>query len=1017
MSQKWRTVRVFISSTFRDMHAERDHLVKVVFPALRERLEKYRINLIDIDLRWGVTKEEADNDQVLDLCLQLIDECRPFFIGILGERYGWVPKEFPVDLPARYGWIQNLTGRSVTELEILYGVLNNPGMRDHAFFYFRDTKALNDVPQLIRDEIYQETDPALIDKLRAMKEKISKSGFPVIDSYPAKWDAEAYDSSAKSPGRFVGLDSFGDTLEKELWEGIKAEFELPDKPPTTVETDPLAEEQNFHELFMESRLRVYVGRDKIHAQLLEYLKGEDTRPLMVTGPSGSGKSAVLARLCGDYAQEHGDAILIPHFVGASPGSTNLRTSLRRFCETMKAAYGFGQEIPGNTQELITVFRSFLFSIPEDRYLTLVIDGVNQFDKTEQPQELAWLPEQLATNVKIILSCIDDPAHFQRAHERAREMGLAELIIEALTGEERREIIQKVPSLSAKKLDEKQIDMLLSNPATDNPLYLQVALEELRGFGSFEDLEARIAEFPRPDDDVSERKEDIIQAIFIQVIARLEEDFDAGLVRQTLPLLACARRGLSERELQDLVSESAGEDDFFPVLRQLRPYLMRRGELIDFFHRSLWKAINAAYLQDPETKKSFHLRLADYFDAKDLSFRTIEELPWQLAEAKSWQRLYDLLADLSFCKAVWESNRFDVEFFWARVEVNTSFRIIDSYKPVIEDPKTCQEHWFWVSQLLSNMGHPHEAMTLNRSILKHYIDFHDPAGIVPLQNMAALSISQGNYIWSMEVLEALDRNLCELLSDTTALTEWVDKINIDKQSSEGSVSDRDIEEIVKGMLGQIALNQARVLHARGDIKGSMNLLEKAEKLFRGSGNVDGLANCLGSQAQCLLDSKGDPGLAFVLLDEAERLARQTGNVDLLAHNIGLKATILKEQGDVEQAMVLLSEAEKLLRQIGDAQGLGTTLGNEGKILTTLGKLASALARFDEAERLFRQVKDIKDLVRVLDDKARVLSRLMRWSDSLVCIEEAHQLATQLGLSEMLQQSRTLLEFVRDKCKKS
>lgn len=53
MPRKWKEARVFISSTFRDMHAERDHLVKVVFPELRERLEKHRIHLIDIDLRCG----------------------------------------------------------------------------------------------------------------------------------------------------------------------------------------------------------------------------------------------------------------------------------------------------------------------------------------------------------------------------------------------------------------------------------------------------------------------------------------------------------------------------------------------------------------------------------------------------------------------------------------------------------------------------------------------------------------------------------------------------------------------------------------------------------------------------------------------------------------------------------------------------------------------------------------------------------------------------------------------------
>ena len=85
MSSIWQTVYVFPSSTFRDMDAERDWLVKRVFPALRERLQKYRIHLVDIDLRWGVTEEEAQKDQVLDLCLQQIDECRPFFLGIPAE--------------------------------------------------------------------------------------------------------------------------------------------------------------------------------------------------------------------------------------------------------------------------------------------------------------------------------------------------------------------------------------------------------------------------------------------------------------------------------------------------------------------------------------------------------------------------------------------------------------------------------------------------------------------------------------------------------------------------------------------------------------------------------------------------------------------------------------------------------------------------------------------------------------------------------------------------------------------
>src|SRR6266436_5485398 len=102
MASIWKTVRVFISSTFRDMHAERDHLVKVVFPVLRERLAPYRVYLLDIDLRWGVTREQAENDRVLDVCLRLIDDCRPFFVGLLGERYGSVAERIPAETASRY---------------------------------------------------------------------------------------------------------------------------------------------------------------------------------------------------------------------------------------------------------------------------------------------------------------------------------------------------------------------------------------------------------------------------------------------------------------------------------------------------------------------------------------------------------------------------------------------------------------------------------------------------------------------------------------------------------------------------------------------------------------------------------------------------------------------------------------------------------------------------------------------------------------------------------------------------
>ncbi len=53
MASDEQTVRVFISSPFRDMHAERDHLLTVVFPELRERVERLGLEFFDVDLRLG----------------------------------------------------------------------------------------------------------------------------------------------------------------------------------------------------------------------------------------------------------------------------------------------------------------------------------------------------------------------------------------------------------------------------------------------------------------------------------------------------------------------------------------------------------------------------------------------------------------------------------------------------------------------------------------------------------------------------------------------------------------------------------------------------------------------------------------------------------------------------------------------------------------------------------------------------------------------------------------------------
>ena len=120
-----RSVRIFVSSTFRDMMEERNILMAHTWPQIRQFCRERQVEFVEVDLRWGISEEQTTRKETLNLCLDEIRACRPFFIGLLAERYGWVPgaDAFTNDLKEEQPWINELRRKSVTELEILHGVL------------------------------------------------------------------------------------------------------------------------------------------------------------------------------------------------------------------------------------------------------------------------------------------------------------------------------------------------------------------------------------------------------------------------------------------------------------------------------------------------------------------------------------------------------------------------------------------------------------------------------------------------------------------------------------------------------------------------------------------------------------------------------------------------------------------------------------------------------------------------------------------------------------------------------
>lgn len=126
-----RELRLFLTSTFVDMGAERDALMKFVLPRLRRICSMRDVQLRCVDLRWGVTSTQAEMSTSLLLCLRELERSH-LVIGMLGERYGaFVPPEgsfaggdafgrlqLAFDTAAReFPWLEDYRDRSVMDVD------------------------------------------------------------------------------------------------------------------------------------------------------------------------------------------------------------------------------------------------------------------------------------------------------------------------------------------------------------------------------------------------------------------------------------------------------------------------------------------------------------------------------------------------------------------------------------------------------------------------------------------------------------------------------------------------------------------------------------------------------------------------------------------------------------------------------------------------------------------------------------------------------------------------------------
>jgi len=448
MSQISRVVRIFISSTFRDFGGERDELVKRIFPELRRRCKARFIELLEVDLRWGVTEEQNRRGDTLRICLQEIDRCRPsspvFFIGLLGDRYGWIPEKdyYPKDVleDPSLRWVQeHVGGKSVTELEILHGVLNNADMAQKAFFYFRKEgyhhrhwQEIQSTYPFLKPEDFSNDTPADTARQKLLKQRISAAS---LKHKPQEYETPA--DMAKS-------------VLEDLWKEIDRAFPA-DKSP-----DELERQRMEHEAFAQSRLNGYVPRAGLFERMDKLLKSNSTFCTVVSGQSGGGKSALLAAW---MKRAKLPSRTFVHYIGGTPESSTVRSIVLRLMETVRRWGAVRELIPDDFGEAVQLLPEWLEKAAKVKKegILLVLDALNQLED-KRDRNLWWLPKTLPKGVRLVVSTLPG-----ESEEEIKKRGWLKennrLEVSPLTGVERREIIVSYLGRFTKQLENRLVDRL------------------------------------------------------------------------------------------------------------------------------------------------------------------------------------------------------------------------------------------------------------------------------------------------------------------------------------------------------------------------------------------------------------------------------------------------------------------------------------------------------------------------------------------------------------------------------
>ncbi|KOU59346.1 hypothetical protein ADK57_33880 [Streptomyces sp. MMG1533] len=626
---------LFVSSTFDDFHSERDLLTSIVFPELAERLGRRWYDFEPVDLRLGVdtmvhADEAAKSRLVMQVCLQEVARSRPFVLGMIGDRYGWVvPDELARMAAEESGFEGPTAGRSMTDLELQFGVLQERGTRDSvgARVYVRELD-LSGAPDEVRARFTDAAGGA--GRLRELKsELLERLGPTRCREYRAVWDARQ--------ARVAGLTDFRAMVTEDLWEDL----DLATSGARAVAVGWEARERAVLDEFFHHSAADFVGRTNLLRDLREFATTRQAaaaaaRVCAVTGVPGSGKSSLAAELVRRLRASE-DLVVLDHAAGISGVAGSVDTMLRRWLT----------ELPGGTTatsvddlagaDLERAFARALTRVAAQRPVVIVVDAVDEFEQSVRARRMTWLPKIWPQDAKLVFTATpgdDVESVVRRTGALPREVG-------PLGSDEAAELVDAIYRRYRRHVNRSVKQAILEKRTADgasahgSPLWLELVCQEMNLLNA-EDF-ARSTGFPgRADERLTAMQLAVLdelpstpQEMYLRMMRRAETVAEMAISASTesvpqqgsvwfrglIQLLALGRQGWRESDLRAVMGSLTGvqwNDLLFSSVRRVfRGHLVQRGAAgqWDFSHSQFRTAARQAYALPPSRRQDLHRRIA------------------------------------------------------------------------------------------------------------------------------------------------------------------------------------------------------------------------------------------------------------------------------------------------------------------------------------------------------------------------------------------------------------------------